>query len=257
MLENRVKQALQRNQAVLGTGVAPPVGIAMLRYLASTKLDWLFVDTEHSGGDMHDVFNDVQAADLMGLTPVLRVPDTQYHLIARAMDMGALSIMVPRVESKEQAERAVSYMKYPPMGRRGMGSAFYLGFASLPPAEGLPISNEQSMLVVQIESLTGVKNAEAIASVPGVDVLFIGPLDLSISLGKPGDFTTAEWMEQAVQVLAAAKKQHKAAGIVCTAAEIGDWYAKGMRMFSVGSTMSHMAAALRSVRAEFTRQTGQ
>lgn len=257
MVENKVKQALQRNEAVFGTGVVTPAGVAMMRLLATAKLDWLFLDTEHNSGDMHDTFNDVQVADLLGLTPVLRVPDLQYHLIARAMDAGALSIMVPRIETKEQAEQAVSYMKYPPMGRRGMGSAFYLGFVSVPPVEGLRISNEQSLLVAQIESVTGVNNAEAIASVPGVDVLFLGPLDLSISLGKPGDFKTPEWMAHAQRVMEAAKKQHKASGIVCTAAEIGDWYAKGVRMFSVGSNLSHMAATIRGVRSEFDRQTGR
>jgi 2-dehydro-3-deoxyglucarate aldolase/4-hydroxy-2-oxoheptanedioate aldolase len=254
MLENKVKQALQRGEAVFGTGLSAPVGVGLMRILANARLDWLFVDLEHGSSDMNDLITDLQVADILGMVSVVRVPDLQYFWIARCLDMGALSVMVPRVESREQAEYAVQCAKYPPQGRRGMGSLAALGFASVSAADAVRISNEQGMIVTQIETLTGVSNAEAIAAVPGVDVLFIGPLDLSISLGTPGNWSTPEWMAEADRVLAAAQKHGKSVGIVCTPEQIRFWFDKGVRMFSVGSAMTYIRSGIEAARAEFDRQ---
>jgi 2-keto-3-deoxy-L-rhamnonate aldolase RhmA len=255
MLENRVKQALQRGQPVFGLGPTSPIGVAMLRVLANARVEWLFVDLEHGASDIKDLLTDVQVADMLGMVSVVRVPELQYHWIARCLDMGALSIMIPRLESKEQAEFAVQCAKFPPVGRRGMGSPAFLGFAPVSPADAVRICNEHGMVVVQIETVAGVANAEAIASAPGVDVLFIGPLDLSISLGTPGNWETPEWMAHADRVLAAAKKYGKAVGIVCTAAQVRFWYDKGVRLFSVGTAMGYLRAGVEGARAAFDALT--
>ena len=254
MLENRVKQALKRNEAVFGTGLVGPIGVTLLRTLANAGLEWLFMDLEHGCADISDLFTDVQVADMLGMVSVVRVPDLQYLWIARAMDAGALSIMVPRVESKEQAEYAVRCAKYPPLGVRGMGSPAALSFARVTPADALRISNEQSMIVVQIETVAGVEQSEAIASVPGVDVLFIGPLDLSISLGAPGDLSTPQWMEHAERVIAAARQHDKAVGIVTSVQQMRLWYDKGVRMLSVGTVLSYLRAGLEAAHNEFVLQ---
>lgn len=257
MIENHVKRLLQRGDPVFGQGLVSPIGVSALRILAHARVDWLFVDLEHGASDMNDLLTDLQVADVLRLGSVVRAPDLQYHLIARCMDMGTLSIMVPRVETREQAEFAVQCVKFPPLGRRGMGSPAFLGFAAVPAPEAVRIGNEESMIVVQIESVTGVNNADAIASVPGVDVLFIGPLDLSISLGAPGDTSSAQWLAHADRTITAARAHGKAVGIVCSTADLRFWYDRGVRMFSVGTLLGHMRAGVEQARAEFSKQFGR
>ena len=136
-----------------------------------------------------------------GLSPFVRANDAEYHLIANALDTGADGIIVPRVETRQQAERVVSFAKFPRWASAVAGRARPWTFAPPPWRQALPWLNEQTMVVVQIESVTGMENLEAIAGVAGVDVILVGPLDLSISLGVPGEFDSPIWQAAVDRVL--------------------------------------------------------
>jgi 2-keto-3-deoxy-L-rhamnonate aldolase RhmA len=254
MLENKVKKALKNDQPVFGMGMTAPYDIPALRVLANSGVEWFFLDVEHSPADVGELYTAVQFLDLAGLCSVPRIPNLEYPWIARTLDMGASGVMVPRIETKEQAELAVQWAKLPPQGIRGMGSPSYIGFAPVSIAEGIEIANRETLIVLQIETVKAVENVEAIASVPGVDVLFIGPLDLSISLGKPGDVASEESHQLFRRVCHVARAKGLAVGVVCQANQVKLYYDMGIRMFSVGSPFSHMRAGVQAAATEFHRQ---
>jgi 2-dehydro-3-deoxyglucarate aldolase/4-hydroxy-2-oxoheptanedioate aldolase len=257
MLGNKLKRALENGGSVFGLGMTGPIEVPVLRVLANCGVDWLFLDMEHGSLDIGDVLTVVQMADALGMCSVVRVPDLRYQWIARALDTGALSVMVPRVETADQAEQAVRWAKYPPQGVRGAGSPSYLSYAPASWGEGIEISNRETMVVLQIETQTAVENAAAIASVPGVDALFVGPLDLSVSLGRPGDTTSGESHRCVREVCSAAGGRGLAIGIVCAATQASLYHEMGVRMFSFGTALGYLRAGVLAARAEFETQVSE
>ena len=254
MLRNKIKHALREGGAAFGTGLTGPVDLPTLRVLAGEGVEWLFFDLEHGSLEIGDLLDAVQIADMLGMCSVLRIPDLSYQWVARSLDTGALSVMIPRVETREQAELAVQWAKFPPVGRRGMGSPSYLSYAPVPVAEGIEISNRETMVVLQIETKAGADNVESIASVPGVDVLFLGPLDMSISLDRAGDVTHEE--EHAIfhEVCGVARDHGLGVGIVCSAGQSRFYYDMGVRMFSMGTALTYLRAGVRAAVTEFQKQ---
>jgi 2-keto-3-deoxy-L-rhamnonate aldolase RhmA len=189
MLVNKVKQALKAGQVQYGTGFAQLRSQDVVRILAAAGFHWAFIDTEHGGFGIETIQDLCRMAAYTGLSPIVRVADLQYSLIARAFDCGAQGIIFPRVEDPELLARAVSWTKFPPVGVRGFG---------LTPLQvdhepvGIPqISvhmNANSLVVLQIETQKAVDMRDELLSVPGIDAVMVGPVDLSISLGVPGDF---------------------------------------------------------------------
>lgn len=254
MIQNRLKQALKDNKAVFGVGATFPVDLPTLRTLAVCGVEWLFLDLEHGSADISGLLDVAQVSKLLGMDGVARIPNLDYQWVARSLDTGLLSVMIPRVEHREQAELAVQWVKHPPLGIRGMGSPSQFDFSLLSPAERVEISNRETMVVLQIETVEAVENVETIASVPGVDVLFIGPLDLSLTLGMPGDVASDQSHELFRRVCQAAQRYDLAVGIVCTAQQVRFYYDMGMRMFSIGTALSHMRTQVQAIEAEFRRQ---
>jgi 2-keto-3-deoxy-L-rhamnonate aldolase RhmA len=188
---------------------------------------------------------------LCDICPLVRPTDGTYGYVARGMDTGALGVIVPRVDSAEQAAAIVSYVKYPPVGRRGAGGDGRNGYLKISPREAAETSNAESLVVLQIESREAVDNVDAIAATEGVDVLLIGPQDLSVSLGFHGDFSHPAFLEAAHEVVNACKKHGKASGMVeREPAAFRRWHDMGMR-FLVCDSDSNMLyyAALRDVAA--------
>ena len=256
MLRNTLKHALQENQAVLGVGLTGPVDLPTLRILSEAGVAWLFTDLEHGSLDISELLTVVQAADILGLCAVPRIPSLEYHWIARALDTGALSVMVPRVETAAQAEQAVRWSKFPPVGARGMGSPSFLSYATVTRPDAVEISNHETLVAVQIESAAALDNLDDIAAVPGVDVLFIGPLDLSISLGHPGDTLAEDSMAAYRRVCAVAQASGLAVGIVCDPMQVGFFHQMGVRMFSCGSALGYLRAGVQAAADTFAKQIG-
>src|SRR5271167_55529 len=177
------------------------------------------------------------ASVAVGLTPIVRVADMQYALVARALDCGAQGVLFPRVESAELLERAVSWTKFPPVGVRGFGlAAAHLGYerASIP--QILEHMNQNVMVVLQIETTLAVEKRDELLSVPGIDAVLIGPVDLSISLGVPGDFENPKMVEAMEKIVASCVKHGVAPGIQVRSIELAKfWKGRGMKFLGCGN----------------------
>ena len=186
---NRVKQALKAGESVVGTMIHEARSPEIPHLLAAAGMDFILVDTEHASPDPETIQNLTRGAKAAGLVPLARVTDNEYFLIARTLDMGVMGVMVPRVDTRKEAERAIASVKYPPQGRRGFGMRPVItDYASTTVQEAIKWSNENTLVILQVESEEAIENLDEITRVPGLDVSLIGFSDLSISLGVPGEF---------------------------------------------------------------------
>ena len=189
MYVNQVKEALKAGRIQLGTGYWQLRSPEVARVLAAAGFDWAFVDTEHGGFDLETVQDICRVARLAGLAPIVRVSDLQYPLVARSLDCGAAGIIFPRVEEPELLAQAVSWTKFPPVGIRGYGLSLHqLDYEARSFPQVIEHMNRNTMAVFQIETRRAFEAREELLAVPGVDAVMIGPADLSISLGVPGEF---------------------------------------------------------------------
>ena len=177
--------------------------------------DWLLVDLEHGAGSEADLAGQFRAIEVAGdSTPLVRPQSGERIRIGRALDLGARGVMVPRLDSAAQAREAVTFLRYPPDGIRGVATRVRgagLGVVGHPDIHRL---NERVVGIIQIESVGGLRDADEIAAIDGVDVLFVGPADLSHSLGIPGQVQHADYLAALDRVVAACRAHGKAAGIL-------------------------------------------
>jgi 2-keto-3-deoxy-L-rhamnonate aldolase RhmA len=219
-------------------------GIAQM--LDVIGLDFVLIDTEHAQ------FTTAQVADLVAwfngtqIAPFVRVPQIAYHLLARTMDAGALGVMVPNVKTAAEAKEIVNAVKYAPLGARGIGLGGALtGFRGVVPAEFLEYSNRNTTVICQIESVEGVENAEAIATTPGVDVLWVGHFDLTQSMGIPGQFGHQRFHDALKRVVDVCATHNKGAGIQPGSIEQArEWMEIGFNVISYSTDMAVYLAAM-------------
>ena len=186
------------------------------------------------------------------MTPVVRIPELTYAHVAQSLDGGAQGIMLPRVTERVQVEECVSYMKYPPMGRRGAVLARgHTAFKAGPLAETLAAANRETFLVVQIETAEAVECLDEMLSVPGVDAALVGPTDLSLALGVPGS-TDAPVLIQAIQRTMAACTTHGVLPAIHTndVTMTAGWARRGMRMVSINSEVGLLTSGARAAIAQ-------
>lgn len=181
---------------------------------AAAGYDWLLVDLEHGAATEADLPGLLRAVELGGPAALVRPQSGERIRIGRALDMGARGIMVPRLESSDQAREAVTFLRYPPDGIRGVATRVRgAGLGAVSHAEVKRL-NERVVGIIQIESVGGLRDADAIAAIDGADVLFVGPADLSHSLGIPGQFQHPEYLAALERVVAACRAHGKAPGIL-------------------------------------------
>lgn len=201
MKKNTVKQALAEGKLQLGTGFGQLRSQEVARILAAAGFQWAFLDTEHGGFDLETIQDICRLSVLVGLSPIVRVADLQYSLVARALDCGAEGVIFPRVESPELLEKAISWTKFPPVGVRGYGlSLTNLNYEKHDFPAVIEHMNSNTMVVMQIETQRALDAREELLAVPGIDAVLIGPADLSISLGVPGEFQHPK-MVQAMEAI--------------------------------------------------------
>lgn len=248
MHENQLKTALSSGQTVVGVGLSIAVNPIVVKMLATTGIDFLFIDNEHNLICPDNLRNVVQMARACNLSPIVRVPDTKYHLIAGTLDAGADGVIVPRVTSRDQVERAISFAKFPPMGIRGCGTTGPLDFARQNSwEEALPWLNEQSLVVIQAESQEAIDSLDDILQVKGIDVVLVGPLDLSINLGIPGKLADPKWTAAVDKIIKICSEHKVASGIVLSSPEaLRPWQEKGMRFLVCGNDMGILQNAVKS-----------
>lgn len=190
MLVNTVKRALQEGKVQYGTGFAQLRSQDVVRILAAAGFHWAFIDTEHGGFGIETIQDLCRMSNAAGLCPIVRVADLQYSLIARALDCGAQGVIFPRVEDPALLEKAVSWTKFPPVGVRGFGlTPLHVDHEPVTIPQIAEHMNANSLVVLQIETQKAVDMRDELLSVGGIDAVMVGPVDLSISLGVPGDFT--------------------------------------------------------------------
>lgn len=230
MQTNRVKAALRNGHAVTGPIVNEARSVSFVKMMSVAGHDFLWFDMEHAMFNWETMLNLVQASLLADICPLVRVTDLSYSLVARALDSGAQGIIIPRVETREQVEAAVSFAKYPPVGRRGAGGDARYGYVRRDARTAVTEANAETMVVVQLETVAGVNNLEAIASVPGLDVVCLGPLDLSISMNIHGDFSAPEFVQTLQRIVDVCSKHNVATGMVeREPGALERWYNMGMR----------------------------
>jgi 2-dehydro-3-deoxyglucarate aldolase/4-hydroxy-2-oxoheptanedioate aldolase len=222
MKPNQVKRSLANGGVAVGSMVFEFGTSGMARIVAGAGADFAVFDMEHTGWSTETIRWLCASAGGTDLVPMVRVPTAQYHLIARTLDVGARGIMVPMVETEDQARLIANSVKYPPVGRRG--AAFGVAhddYSSGDVAEKIRSANDELMVIAQIETATGVENVERIAAVDGVDVLWIGHFDLTNSLGIPGQFEHSSYTAAVDRVLRACDEAGKAAGFMVASPEEG------------------------------------
>jgi 4-hydroxy-2-oxoheptanedioate aldolase len=257
MRENRLKTALAEGKAVSGPIMEEIRTVGVVKYLAMAGHDFLWFDTEHNFLDWETLLTLTQMAIASNIVPLIRVTDLSYPLVARALDTGAYGVIIPRVETREEVERAVSYAKYPPLGRRGAGGQARNAYMARDVRTAVEEGNALTMVIAQIESKEAVERIDEIASVPGLDVLCIGPQDLSISLGVHGAFEDPLFLEHVEKVIAGCKRHNVAVGMVSREVNtFTRWYGMGIRFLVCGSDGSLLLQAARSDVAALKRITG-
>jgi 2-dehydro-3-deoxyglucarate aldolase/4-hydroxy-2-oxoheptanedioate aldolase len=234
MKANRLREALQQGRVPLGHMVWEFSTRGMATILDSVDLDFVLFDMEHSGIEMERIFDLIAWSKAASFAPCVRVPQAQYHFLARVMDAGALGVMVANVESAVQAREIVRAVKYAPLGQRGVGlGCAHTDYVVPPPVEYFAESNANSVVICQIESERGVEQADAIAAVEGVDILWIGHFDLSQSMGLPGQFHHPRFVEAFRHVATVTKRQGKGFGAQPgTLAQAEEWRALGVNVIS-------------------------
>ena len=213
-VRNVAREKLEQGQLSLGVGIRTTRSVEVAKMMATAGFDWLFLDMEHGTMSL-DACAQISAAALdAGIAPIARVPNGQYSIATRALDNGALGIVMPHVDTAAEAREIVSKLKYPPIGYRsvgGWGPHYQLQKHST--AEAVTMLNAANLTVVMLETPTAIENADEIASVPGVDVLLIGSNDLCAEMGIPGDFGNDRLAECYAKMIAACKKHDKFPGM--------------------------------------------
>lgn len=220
MRDNAVKGKLKSGSPVFGTMVFEFATTGIGRIVAAAGADFVIYDLEHTGWSLETIR--MLAASTREATPIVRVPTGDYHFVARTLDAGAMGIMVPMVETAEQARQIVAATRYPPEGRRG--AAFGVAHDDYRGGDliaKMRHANQNTLVILQIETVAGVENVEEIAAVPGVDVLWIGQYDLNNFLGIPGQFDHPLYAECARKVLAAVQRHQLVAGFLAADVDHG------------------------------------
>jgi 2-keto-3-deoxy-L-rhamnonate aldolase RhmA len=215
-VQDRFVARLARREPLLGTLLTLPAP-EVAEVVAAAGFDWLFVDMEHGLIDFAAVQRVVQSVGHL-CPSIVRVQNNEPILIAKALDTGAAGIIVPHVNTAEEARAIVRAAQYPPAGGRSLGVARAQGYGGRI-ADAIAHDNDRTLVVAQVEHVDGVANIDEIVAVPGVSAVFIGPFDLSASLGKPGEISAPD-VEQAIgEVVSACADRKLPCGIFVASGE--------------------------------------
>jgi 4-hydroxy-2-oxoheptanedioate aldolase len=212
--QNVVKQKLKAGECVYGTSVEDCLDPEMAVLLSAAGLDFFFVDTEHCTASPAQIQALCRAGRSAGIIPLVRVTQNEPTLISRTLDVGAMGVIVPRVHNAQQAHAALDVMKFPPLGHRGYGLRGIVNdFQSFPAKEAVESANRETLAVLMIESKDGLENVEEIARTPHLDVMFVGPYDLTLSLGIIEEFDNPIFIKALERIVAAGKAAGVAVGL--------------------------------------------
>jgi len=234
---NRTRERLKAGKTVLGCAIQCYRSSEIPRVLAAAGFDYFFIDMEHGGFDLETAQDMIATGVAAGITPVVRVAELHYSLVARLLDVGAQGIILPRVEDPPLLEEALSWMRYPPGGKRGFGVLPpVIDYEQQTMAAIMEHLNQNTLTVVQFETRLAMERADELLAVPGIDVAMVGPADLTVSLGIPGQFDHPALIETVERFVTKCNACGVAPGIHCRSAALAKpWLERGMRLIGGGS----------------------
>jgi len=244
-------QKLREGKKAVGTMVRMTRNPAVATMAHNAGLDYIMLDLEHGPYTMETVDDIFKVGRALGLGCFVRVPELAKGYVSRALDSGATGVMVPMLESVEQARLLVRWGKYAPLGSRGLGGAGghsnFMGFSRDATPEFMAKANVDTIAIAQIETARAIENIDAIAAVPGIDALLIGPNDLAISMGCAGDLL-GDTLDKAIgKVSEAAQKHGKIFGMHAPDPLLERWLPKGLTFVMNNLDTSILAAGLKAI----------
>ena len=252
---NHTKRRLAEGGIAIGMGLRLARSVDIATIAKTCGYDWLFIDMEHNSMDVDNAAQIAMASLAVGISPIVRVPGKEHFHATRLLDSGAQGIVVPHVDTVEEAERAVAYCKYPPKGHRSaMGTLPQFAYQGVPVGEATKAANEETLVIVMVESPEAIERVDEIAAVPGIDSVLIGTNDFCAELGIPGKFDDPKVEDAYRKVVAACKKSgiHPGMGGVYDPKLMEKYIGYGMRLILSGGDISFLMAGAKQ-RAEFLK----
>jgi 2-keto-3-deoxy-L-rhamnonate aldolase RhmA len=246
ILRNAARDRLEAGELALGVSLRQARTVDIAAIMKAAGYDWLFLDLEHNSMDL-DIAVQISVAALgAGIAPIARVPAGQHWLATRILDGGGLGIVMPHVDTAQEAREIADRLRYPPAGHRSIaGGLPHFGYAPVKTAEATAAINAATLVVVMLETPKAIANAREIAAVPGIDALLIGTSDLSIEMGIPGAFADERIVAAYRTVTEACRAHGKHAGIggVYEEGLLRRYIGMGVRLVLAGGDLAFMAGA--------------
>jgi 2-keto-3-deoxy-L-rhamnonate aldolase RhmA len=249
-----LRQRLQQGDVLLGQMVLEFFTPGIGPMLAACDLDFVIFDMEHGRCDIGLLAEMIASCRGSNIVPLARVPDVDFAPLSRALDLGARGVMVPRVETRKQAEEIVSQLRYAPEGKRGvaLGIAHDLYRAGSP--EFFAKANEETAVILLLETAKAFENLDEIISVPGVDIAWVGHYDLTVSMGIPTQFDHPRFLAAMDEFVSVCRRHGVAPGFLPPSPEAAvHWIAKGFRVISLGSDIGVFLDGMRKFRAHVSQ----
>jgi 4-hydroxy-2-oxoheptanedioate aldolase len=251
------RRRLEAGELALGVGLRLIRTGEIAKVFESAGFDWIWVDLEHGPHSLGDASQICLAALDAGITPLVRVPEGQFDMATRALDGGAWCIVMPHVDTAEEAREVADRVHFPPVGHRSSGGLLpHFGYKPMNGGEATRLVNEGMLTTVMLETPKAIENADAIAAVPGVDVLLIGTGDLTLELGISGQYGDPRVVGAYEKVIAACRKHKKWPGMGGVASDdyMQRFIKMGMKMILAGGDLNFLLAAA-TRRAAMLRET--
>lgn len=244
-----IRDRAMAGEQVLGAMIFEFFSPGIPQLLSNAGCEYVLYDMEHTGIGLETLKEQVAYCRGLPITPMARVPRGEYHFLARALDIGMKGLMIPMVESAEEAKRIVEATRYPPFGRRGAAFGFaHDDYSGGDPKDKIARANAEVTVIAQIETERGLANVDEIAAIEGIDVLWVGHFDLANFLGIPADFQNPIFLDAVSKVVAAARRAGKGLGFMpADEAWAREYKGYGFNMLAVGTDQGLLSQGIRSV----------
>ena len=244
-LKNKITSNEQMRGAMIFEFFSPGIPII----LKNAGCEFIIFDMEHGGLSLEQFKTLATISNANKIAPFIRIPEVSYNYVARALDLGASGIMVPMINTPEDALKIVNASKYPPQGKRGAGFGFaHDNYINQSPLSYIEKANNSNINIIQIETKIALENVREIASIGGVDCLWVGHFDLTNFLGIPGDFTSKIYLNAINEIVLAANLYNKSVGIMVNSKEELETYSKlGFNMIAVGTEMNILSESISQI----------
>ena len=249
MKENRMKRKLANGEFVIGTWIRNLRSSYLVHMIAQNGFDFVYIDMEHSSMDLGTVADLCFAAQLSGIVPIVRPSGKLPHLVSKPLDCGAMGLLIPHVDTAEEAREVVRHAKYHPLGERGMNLAgIHTGFSAPDGQHFIDTMNREIILIVQLESKMGIDNIDAILAVEGIDGAVIGRSDLSQDLNVAGQTNHPQVIACVERMIEACKTHGAYSGLLTKDVKSArQWIGKGIQIVPVGNATGLLMKAYKEI----------